>query len=82
MLKEPGVRQHALEMVTLESLVPEDHLFRQIDACIEFEFIRDKVKHLYCIDNGRPATDPVVLFKLLFIGLKGAKTLSRPWQWR
>ena len=68
MLKEPGAHQHALEMVTLESLVPADHLLRQIDACIEFEFIRDKVKHLYCIDNGRPATDPVVLFKLLFIG--------------
>ena len=55
-------------MVTLESLVPEDHLLRQIDAFIDFEFIRDKVRHLYCIDNGRPATDPVVLFKLLFIG--------------
>jgi transposase len=68
MLKEPGAHQHALEMVTLESLVPADHLLRHIDASIEFEFIRDKVRHLYCIDNGRPATDPVVLFKLLFIG--------------
>ncbi len=68
MLKEPGAHQHALEMVTLESLVPADHLLRHIDAFIDFEFIRDKVKHLYCIDNGRPATDPVVLFKLLFIG--------------
>jgi transposase len=68
MLKERGAHQHALEMVTLESLVPEDHLLRQIDAFIDFEFIRDKVRHLYCIDNGRPATDPVVLFKLLFIG--------------
>ena len=68
MLKEPGAHQHALEMVTLESLVPEDHLLRQIDAFIEFDFIRDKVRPLYCIDNGRPAVDPVVLFKLLFIG--------------
>jgi transposase len=68
MLKEPGAHQHALEMVTLESLVPEDHLLRRIDAFIDFEFIRDKVRPLYCIDNGRPATDPVVLFKLLFIG--------------
>jgi len=68
MLKEPGAHQHALEMVTLESLVPSDHLLRQIDAFIDFEFIRDKVRPLYCIDNGRPATDPVVLFKLLFIG--------------
>lgn len=55
-------------MVTLESLVPSDHLLRRIDAFIDFEFIRDKVRHLYCVDNGRPATDPVVLFKLLFIG--------------
>ncbi len=55
--------------MTLESLVPEDHLLRHIDAFIDFEFIRDKVRPLYCIDNGRPATDPVVLFKLLFIGL-------------
>jgi transposase len=54
--------------VTLESLVPSDHLLRRIDAFIDFEFIRDKVRHLYCVDNGRPATDPVVLFKLLFIG--------------
>ena len=46
MLKEPGAHQHALEMVTLESLVPEDHLLRQIDAFIEFDFIRDKVRHL------------------------------------
>lgn len=68
MLREPGAHQHALEMVTLESLVPCDHLLRQIDAFIDFEFIRDKVRPLYCIDNGRPATDPVVLFKLLFIG--------------
>ena len=68
MLKEPGAHQHALEMVTLESLVPSDHLLRRIDAFIDFEFIRDKVRPLYCIDNGRPATDPVVLFKLLFIG--------------
>ena len=68
MLKEPGAHQHALEMVTLESLVPEDHLLRRIDAFIDFEFIRDQVRHLHRIDNGRPATDSVALFKLLFIG--------------
>ena len=45
-VKEPGAHQHALEMVTLESLVSEDYLLRQIDAFIEFDFIRDKVRHL------------------------------------
>jgi transposase len=68
MLKQPTPAQHELEMVTLEELVPKDHLLRKIDAAVDFEFIRGKVAHLYCADNGRPALDPVVLFKLLFIG--------------
>ncbi|SPA57547.1 IS1182 family transposase [Cupriavidus taiwanensis] len=68
MLKTPAPYQHELEMVTLESLVPADHLLRKIDAAVDFEFIRAKVAHLYCADNGRPALDPVVMFKLLFIG--------------
>lgn len=68
MLKEPTPRQHALEMVILEDLVPKDHLLRKIDKYIDFAFIRDKVRHLYCDNNGRPAVDPVLLFKMLFIG--------------
>ena len=68
MLKNPSSKQFALEMVSLETLVPEDHLLRKINSTIEFDFIRDKVAHLYCADNGRPALDPVVLFKILFIG--------------
>ncbi|KOS81285.1 transposase DDE domain protein [Burkholderia mallei] len=68
MLKTPMPTQHELEMVTLEELVPKDHLLRQIDAAVDFEFLRAKVAHLYCADNGRPALDPVVMFKLLFIG--------------
>ena len=68
MLKEPTAYQHELEMVTLESLVPCDHLVRKIDAAIDLTFIRAKVAHLYCADNGRPAIDPVQLFKLLLLG--------------
>ena len=68
MLETPSPHQHALEMVTLEELVPADHLLRKIAGAIDFTFIRDRVAHLYCPDNGRPALDPVVLFKLLFIG--------------
>ncbi|TWB33652.1 transposase-like protein DUF772, partial [Nitrospirillum viridazoti] len=55
-------------MVTITSLVPSDHLLRKIDAALDFTFIRDRVAPLYCPDNGRPALDPVVLFKTLFIG--------------
>jgi transposase len=68
MLKPPAPHQHRLEMVTLEELVPADHLLRLIDRHIPFDFIRDATAHLYCADNGRPAVDPVQLFKMLFVG--------------
>lgn len=68
MLRKPTPTQYELEMVTLEELVPADHLLRLIDRHIRFDFIREKTAHLYCADNGRPALDPVLLFKILFIG--------------
>ena len=54
--------------VTIEELVPKDHLLRLIDRHIDFSFIRARTEHLYCSDNGRPALDPVALFKMLLIG--------------
>lgn len=60
--------QMQYEFVCLEQLVPEDHLLRVIDRHIDFSFIRDKVRQYYCEDNDRPSIDPVVLFKMIFIG--------------
>ena len=68
MLKSPSPEQTALEIVTLEALVPKDHLLRRIEAVIDFSFIHDLVAPLYCPDNGRPALDPALMFKALFIG--------------
>ena len=68
MLREPGPTQTALEMVTLEELVPADHLLRKIDAVIDFSFIHELTAPLYCPDNGRPALDPTLMFKALFLG--------------
>lgn len=68
MLKDPSPQQYELEMVTMEQLVPKNHLVRKIDAAIDFEFIRDEVAHLYCKDNGRPPVDPVRLFKIILLG--------------
>lgn len=57
-----------MEFVCLDEIVPNEHLLKKIDKTVDFEFIREKTAHLYCQDNGRPAIDPVVLFKMLFIG--------------
>ncbi|ELR7284480.1 transposase [Escherichia coli] len=68
MLRAPSPQQYRIETITLDELVPEDHLVRQIDAVIDFEFIRDAVAHLYCPNNGRPAIDLVRLIKMMLQG--------------
>ncbi len=59
--------QYEIEMISLEQLVPKDHLVRKVAKAIDFEFIRDEVAHLY-YDNGRPAVDPIRLFKIMLLG--------------
>jgi transposase len=68
MLRSNNGKQNTYEFVSIEDLVPQDHMLRKVDKYISFEFIREKVKPLYCEDNGRPAIDPVVLFKMIFLG--------------
>ena len=70
--------QSEILMTTMEEIVPEDSLFRKIDKYIDFTFIYDKVKELYCENNGRPSIDPVVLFKIVFIQtLDGIKSMRQ-----
>ena len=54
-------------MVSLDMLVPEDHLLRKIDEHIDFSFIYDLVEEKYSPDNGRPSIDPVTLIKIPII---------------
>lgn len=66
------------EIVCIEDLVPKNHLLRKIDAAIDFTKIYEIVEELYCKDNGRPSTDPVVLFKVAIIQhLYGISSLRR-----
>lgn len=56
-----------IEMFCLDQLVPKNHLVRKLEAAISFDFIYDLVSDKYCMDNGRPSIDPVVLFKIVLI---------------
>lgn len=56
-----------VEFVSIEDLVPAEHLLRAIEKSINFDFIYDEVKDLYSENNGRPSIDPVVLIKLLML---------------
>ena len=78
MLNIKEYEQSEMILYTMDELVPENSLFRKIDACIDFTFIYEEVKDLYCCTNGRPSIDPVVLFKLVFIeALEGLKSMRK-----
>ena len=67
-IKKDRGQQKQIKFVSIEDLVPENHLLRDIDRAIDFNFIYDEVKGLYSeIDWGKPGIDPVALFKIVFI---------------
>jgi transposase len=68
MMQKAEEKSRQYEFVYLEELVPADHELRRIETHFDFSFVREKVKHLYCLNNGRPGIDPAVLFKILFLG--------------
>lgn len=71
-------KQMQLEVVMIEELVPQDHLLRKIDKAVDFSFIHDMCRSLYSPNIGRPAIEPELLFRMLFIGyLYGIKSETR-----
>lgn len=68
MFKENTNTQSKMEFVSIEALVPENHLLRKIDAVIDFSFVNEICKPYYCNNNGRPAIEPEIMFRMLFIG--------------
>jgi transposase len=67
MTKKQDLNRETVQMIDVDSLVPQEHLVRKVEKVIDFEFIRDLVKNLYSEDKGRPSIDPVVLVKIVFI---------------
>jgi len=59
--------RNEIQMLSIDDLVPQNHILRDIDRAINLDFIYDEVKDLYCSDNGRPSVDPVVLFKIVLL---------------
>jgi len=68
MIRNEYVKQTEFEVVTIEQLVPQGHALRKVERYYDFSFVRKRMEGLYCKNNGRPAVDPVMLFKMLFIG--------------
>ncbi len=77
-MKKGYENRYQIEMISIEDLVPQEHLLRQISSAVDFSKIYEFVEELYCDDNGRPSIDPVVLFKMVLIQhLYGLPSLRR-----
>lgn len=59
--------RNRMEIVSLDVLVPEDHLLRKIDKAVDLSFIHEKTKELYSQTSGRKCIDTVILFKIVLL---------------
>lgn len=50
-----------------DMLIPKDNLLRKIKEMVDFSFVYQELKDKYCDDNGRPANDPIMMFKYLLL---------------
>lgn len=69
MLKDNS--QMSLELSPYKSLydmiIPEKHLLRRIKEHIDFSFVNPMLRKQYCEHFGRPAKEPEMMFKLMFL---------------
>ena len=52
----------------LSSLIPDDHILKRVDKIMNLSWLRDEVKDLYCMSNGRPGIDPEAAVRLMLAG--------------
>ena len=48
-------------------IIPKDHLLRRIKENIDFSFVNPMLREQYCEHFGRPAKEPEMMFKLMFL---------------
>lgn len=50
-----------------DAIIPANHLLRRIKENIDFSFVNPMLRKQYCENFGRPAKEPELMFKLLFL---------------
>lgn len=50
-----------------EAVIPQDHILRRLKEHIDFSFVNPMLRKQYCEKFGRPAKEPEMMFKLLFL---------------
>jgi transposase len=63
---EPG-QERLFYSFRLEDQVPPNHLVRKLDALLDFDPVRKRLKPFYS-ETGRPSVDPELMIRMLLIG--------------
>jgi transposase len=65
-----------MTLVSLESMIPTDHIVRLMEKHIDFSFTDKRTRGLYS-NKGRPLVDPQVLIRMMLIGYLHGITSER-----
>jgi len=63
---DPQLRFSVFENL-YDTVVPKDHILRKIKEQIDFSFVNEMLRKQYCEAFGRPAKEPEMMFKILFL---------------
>lgn len=78
MSKDTEKKREQVHIMSMDEMVPQNHLLRNVERAIDFSFIYDLVKEKYSEDKGRPSIDPVTLIKIVIIQyLYGIKSMRQ-----
>ena len=69
MLKDMGQMEMELSPYQglYDAIIPKDHILRRLKENIDFSFVNPMLKKQYCEHFGRPAKEPEMIFKILFL---------------
>jgi len=66
MLRKEPERQQSFYCVLYDK-IPEDHILKKVSNVVDFGFINELLEGSYCKNFGRPAKEPEMMMKLLFL---------------
>lgn len=65
--QQPGGQNHLFYTFNLETVVPQKHLLRGIDRCLDLGDLREHLAEYYS-HTGRPSIDPELMIRMLLVG--------------
>ena len=66
MLRKESARQQSF-YCALYDKIPESHVLKKVSQVVDFSFINELLESSYCRNFGRPAKEPEMMMKLLFL---------------